>query len=112
MEDKLKVGDKVVSVTRSLRNTAVYDFSEVVRLTNTRAILKNECVLVNKKDSYSKSFEEHGGKRRYHIATEEDFTEAARLKKMNDAHYWFVSQSFTDEQKIAIYELFNKNDKP
>ena len=112
MEDKLKVGDKVVSVTRSLRNTAVYDFSEVVRLTNTRAILKNECVLVNKKGGFTKSFEEYSGKRKYRISTREDYIEAAIIKKANDAHYWFVSQSFTDEQKIAIYELFNKNDKP
>jgi len=115
---KLIVGDKVVKIWSHWSSTN-YDFTTVVRLTNTTAILANGKKLKNESENlgwfsdseYIDSFKVIGGGygERYQFETPEilaEFKEQNRKIKIENWFYKFKDKA-TLEQKEQIYNLFN-----
>ena len=110
---ELKVGDKVFCQHYRYGYTNGYTTAEVVRVTNTQAVLdsKNRLKRVSERGycsddkEYYREVERNGD--RYEILTPEKELEIQayyeRCKKVN----WFNSQKFTDEDKVKIHNLLN-----
>ncbi len=105
---KLMVGDQVVRKTY-IGNTSSYLFSDVVRLTSKRAILKNGIQLINEchRIGFSKlvGYTEYGGSfKGWQLATPELREEAEAHDLKQKKIHWFNSLRLTNEQKVIIYD--------
>lgn len=111
--EKLKVGDKVYrkEYQRWGNDLRSYNFTEVERLTPTRAILKNGVVLINEPKDYRDNpehFEVHGDRwSKYKRITDDIVKEQADWTKLVMAKRFVDAQKWNDEQYLKIYELFN-----
>lgn len=114
--EKLKIGDKVC-FKRYFRwgSSFNYDFSNVVRITNTRAILGNGTILLNnpqinyhnKNDPYH--FNSYGkyNDSKWWIVQDWMIEEWEQEKKRQYINKWFDNKKFTDEEKKQIYEALS-----
>ena len=115
--DKLKVGDKVVKISRSRwGNNTNYTFATVTRITKTQAILSNDVKLINEptKRPIGKEigFPIYGNKWTFYInVTDEIIEEANQEKKRQTICNWFSEKEFTEDDKKIIYETFEKLNK-
>lgn len=116
--EKLKVGDKVCHKQYySWSNIFTYEFSEVERLTSTRAVLKNGFVLINEpeKNYYNKNdpyhFNSYGkyNDSKWWIVQYWMIEEWDKEKQRQVINRWFDSniKKFTDEEKKQIYEALS-----
>lgn len=115
MGDILKVGERVCSISTEKYGTKkYYSFSEVDRLTNTRAILKNDIVLVNsinygwENEEQFKIYGEGSYSPRWQRVTENIVNEAKEQQVVNNIESWFNLKKFTFKEKKEIYEILNK----
>ena len=111
--EQLKVGDKVCrEYQKRFSDFISYDFSEVERVTNTQAILRNGYRLINiPKKSYHRDyveFEVYGDKygANWAIVTDEILSRAKIEQIKIKANNWFGSHKFTIEQMVTIYDKF------
>jgi hypothetical protein len=118
----LKVGDKVYQKdyprypNQNMVDWYNYKSATVQRLTKTQAILSNGVKLINepengigwKEQGYLAAYPIYGDRwNKYFIETPESLADGMIQKKRAKVQNWFVAQKFTEEQKIAIYNLFN-----
>jgi len=110
--NKLKIGDKVYNVAKDgFDDFARYSFSEVVALTETLAVLKNEVRLINKpKPSYIMEDVGYSVSRKkgthWHIVSLQAIRNAQIENEKIKIHDWFASKEFTLEEKRQIFETF------
>jgi len=117
-DNKLEVGDKIVSVV-SIRwtNFIDYNFDEVERLTSTQAITKNGIRLKNEgrlswADNKTIKFKEHKSgydADNYQLVTDKILQDYNVEKHKQKVSNWFDKQKFTFEQKELIFNLLNNN---
>ncbi len=118
-ENTLKVGEKVCSIHYHRHSDKKsYNFSEVERLTATRAVLKNGVVLVNKpcidyyKNEEFRQYGESAYSGRWQRATASLIEEAKVERHKSKVETWFSNKKFSFDEKEAIYNLFsNQNHK-
>lgn len=113
----LKIGDKVCLIKGHRWGTGnSYYFSEVVRLTKTMAVLANGRKLVNNGIKYPHRevpdalyYKEHGDKwTEWQLTTPEIIKECEIQREEDKAVNWFHNYKFNVQDKIKIYNLFNK----
>ena len=114
--DKLKVGDKVYRTSSlGFTNFTQYQFSEVIRLTNTQAVLKNGVRLVNEPRmgfTDSIGFSEHGQRFAMWYPQNDEILQEAKAEAMKVKIYnWFFKRKFTEEEKAIIYKTFESLNK-
>ena len=110
--DTLKIGDKLYNVEQNgFNDFARYSFSEVVRLTETLAVLKNGVRLINRpKQSYivedvGYSVNRNKGTH-WHIVSLKAIRNAQIENEKIKVHDWFENKQFTLKEKQYIYKLF------
>jgi hypothetical protein len=118
--EKLKVGDKVCLVQRRKFGSGTsYSFSEVERLTNTQAVLKNGIKLVNEPKTTGFAFNNENAVcysvygdswTKWQLTTPGIIQLAKDENKRIKISNWFSEQKFTDEQKEIIFDLFTKKE--
>lgn len=112
--EKLKIGDKLVFIkSPKLSEYNYYNFAEVVRLTNTQAILSDGTRLVNEpKKAWGGDgveYSEYGETyTRWSIQTPEIIEQATKEKELIIAHNWLSKRNFTKEEKKIIYDKFKE----
>ena len=109
----LKIGDKLYNVEQNgFNDFARYSFSEVVRLTETLAVLKNGVRLINRpKQSYimedvGYSVSRNKGSH-WHIVSLKAIRNAQIENEKIKIHDWFATKQFTLKEKQQVYKLFN-----
>lgn len=111
--EKLKVGDKMYNVVQDgFDDFARYSFSEVERLTETLAVLRNGVRLINKpKPSYIMEDIGYSVSRKkgahWHKVSMQAIRKAQIENKKIKIHDWFEEKEFTLKEKGSIYELLN-----
>ncbi|WP_339842089.1 pyruvate kinase [uncultured Maribacter sp.] len=112
----LKIGDKLYNVAQNgFNDFARYSFSEVVRLTETLAVLKNGVRLINRpKQSYimedvGYSVSRNKGSH-WHIVSLKAIRNAQIENEKIKIHDWFASKQFNLSEKQQIFQLFNNNE--
>ena len=112
--EKLEVGDKMYNVVQDgFDDFARYSFSEVVRLTETLAILRNGIRLINRpKPSYIMENIGYSVSRKkgthWHKVSLQAIRKAQIENEKIKIHDWFANKEFTLEEKRHIYEQFQK----
>ncbi|MFS4466775.1 pyruvate kinase [Maribacter sp. 2210JD10-5] len=112
--EKLIVGDKMYNVEQQgFDDFARYTFLEVVRLTETLAILKNGVRLVNRaKPSYIMEDVGYSVSRKkgshWHKVSLNAIRKAQLENEKIKVHDWFAAKEFTLAEKQLIYEQFAK----
>ncbi|MEP2057366.1 MAG: pyruvate kinase [Maribacter litoralis] len=110
--DTLKIGDKLYNVEQNgFNDFARYSFSEVVRLTETLAVLKNGVRLINRpKQSYIMEDVGYSVSRKkgthWHIVSLKAIRNAQIENEKIKVHDWFENKQFTLKEKQYIYKLF------
>ncbi|WP_281542176.1 pyruvate kinase [Maribacter aestuarii] len=112
--EKLEVGDKMYNVVQDgFDDFARYSFSEVVKLTETLAVLKNGIRLINKpKPSYIMEDIGYSVSRKkgthWHKVSLQAIRNAQIENEKIKVHNWFEEKEFSLEEKSTIYELLAK----
>ena len=119
--EKLKVGDRVYMVAASYCLTRrTYIFSEVERVTNITAVLKNGDKLLNEpkrltlngKTEYTFHQMPHNTYASWKLVTQEVLDKYNAYLKQEAIDMWFSSYKFSDKQKETIYDMFKDEQKP
>ena len=112
--EKLKVGDKMYNVVQDgFDDFARYTFSEVEKLTDTLAVLKNGIRLINKpKPSYIMENVGYSVSRKkgthWHKVSLQAIRKAQIENEKITIYDWFEEKEFTLEEKRTIYELLTE----
>lgn len=114
-QTELKVGDEVcIKLHQRFGNKFRYEFDIVERFTKTQIVLKSGKKLINEesKDYTGKSCLSQYGDRwtKWYISTKEHHLEHEKEHNRQKVCHWFDSKTFTDEEKLTVYNLFNEND--
>ncbi|MDO6471497.1 pyruvate kinase [Maribacter sp. 1_MG-2023] len=114
--DTLNIGDKLYNVEQNgFNDFARYSFSEVVRLTETLAVLKNGVRLINRpKQSYiiedvGYSVNRNKGSH-WHIVSLKAIRNAQIENEKIRIHDWFEEKQFTLKEKQHIYKMFKTDE--
>lgn len=106
----LKIGDKLCQKVyrRFVGGIAYYNFSEVVRVTKTQAVLDSGIKLLREPrfDGFVKKYvyETYGDSyRTWELETRELVEEAEEFKRISEINSWFNCKKFTQEEIIIIH---------
>jgi len=114
--DTLKIGDELYNVEQNgFNDFARYSFSEVVRLTETLAVLKNGVRLINRpKQSYIMEDVGYSVSRKkgshWHIVSLNAIRNAQIESEKIKIHDWFEEKQFSLKEKQYIYKLFKADE--
>lgn len=109
---ELKIGDKLYNAHQDgFDDFMRYDFSEVVALTKTLAILKNGVRLINKPrtsflETYGYSVSQNKSKH-WHLVSLNVIRSAQIENEKIKIDDWFETKKFTMEEKKKIYRAFS-----